>query len=120
MERDIPAIFELLNKAAAKTPAKSIYRTRIQAVNRSLAGLKNIFAKRTPRGRTVTGEILPWTAAPDCNLAKYKKWYPLPAAKGAPKTEFAIAFTEDRSRIFAAFRCYEPEMKKVKAAARPH
>ena len=117
MERDIPAIFELLNKAVAKTPAKSIYRARVQAVSRSLAGLKNIFAKRTPRGRTITGEILPWTATVDCNLTKYKKWHTLPAAKGAPKTEFAIAFTEDRSRVFVAFRCYEPEMKKLKTSA---
>ena len=117
IERDISSIFELLDKAAAKTPAKSIYRARIQAVSKSLAGLKNIFAKCTPRGRTITGEILPWTQISDGNFTKYKKWYTLPAAKGEPKTEFAIAFTEDRARVFAAFRCYEPEMKKLKSSA---
>ena len=116
-ERDIPVIFNLLDKAAAKTPAKSIYRTRVQNVSRSLAGLKNVFAKYTPRGRSITGEIHPWTQKVDGNLAKYKKWQIIPAAKGAPRTEFAIAFSEDRSRLFAAFRCFEPEMKKIKSAA---
>ena len=116
-ERDIPVIFELLAKAAAKVPAKSIYSQRIAAVKRSLAPLANAFARRTPRGRALKSEILPWTQQLDGNFAKYKNWYTLPAGKNSPRTEFAIAFTEERTRIMLAVRCFEPEMKKIKADA---
>jgi len=110
-KEEIPMLFETLDKAAAAAK-KPPYGPRVAAVKKSIAGLENIFEKRTPAGPELAAEILPWNAKCDGDLAKYKNWISLPAAKGAPETRFALAFAEHRQRLFVAFRCGEPEMEK--------
>lgn len=114
------ALFELLERAEKKTSSGSIYRRRVAALKSSLAGLKDVFPKLTAAGPLLTAEVIPWNAPNDLDLKKYKKWHVLPGGKNGVRTEYAIAFSEHRLRLFVAFRCYEPDMKKLKAPAQTH
>ena len=110
---DIPMQFELLDKAEKAAPEGSVFRRRVRAVRKSLAGLDGIFEKRTPAGKELRGSILPLTAECDGKPEKYAQWVSLSPA-GATETRAAVAFTEDRRRMFVFLRCGEPEMKKLK------
>ena len=110
---DIPMQFELLDKAEKAAPEKSVYRDRVRAVRKSLANLDGIFEKRTPAGKMLTGNILPMAAECDGKPEKYAQWVSLSSA-GPTETRAAVAFTEDRRRMFVFLRCGEPEMKKLK------
>ena len=111
---DIPMLFEVLGKAEAAA-AEDPFRARVAAVRKSISNLENIFEKRTPAGPELAAEILPWNTKCDGDLSKYRNWMPLPSADGGPAARFALAFAENRRRLFVAFRCSEPEMKKIKS-----
>ncbi|MBQ7178785.1 MAG: hypothetical protein IJS08_15320, partial [Victivallales bacterium] len=108
--------FELLSKAKGKTSAGSIYRRRIEALEKAFAQLKDVFPKSAPAGNSLVGKILPSKTFCDGDFSKYGNWTVLHGDKEGNRTEFALGMTEDRSRLFVAFRCYEPEMTKLKKA----
>lgn len=113
-ELDLEFWFKLLSQAKAKTEAGTVYRRRIDDLEKAFAPLKTLFAQSAPDGTVVTGKILPWNTLCDGDLSKYGQWITLPGDKPERRTEFSLAVTEDRSRLFAAFRCYDPEMAKLK------
>ena len=115
-ENDINFWFELLSKAKGKTSAGSIYRRRIEALEKAFAQLKDVFPKSAPAGNSLVGKILPSKTFCDGDFSKYGNWTVLHGDKEGNRTEFALGMTEDRSRLFVAFRCYEPEMTKLKKA----
>ncbi|MBO4633566.1 MAG: DUF4838 domain-containing protein, partial [Lentisphaeria bacterium] len=110
-ESDLQFWFELLEKAKARTNAGTVYRRRIEDLEKSFAPLKTLFAQQ-PSGTLIVGKILPRDAQCNGNFSKYEKWFTIPGDKPESRTEFSLAVTEDRSRIFAAFRCYDPNMSK--------
>ena len=109
-ELDLQFWFDLLTRAKAKTEAGTVYRRRIDDLEKAFAPLKTLFAQPVPDGTVITGKILPWKTFCDGDLSKYSQWFTIPGGTAERRTEFSLAVTEDRSRIFAAFRCYDPEM----------
>ena len=110
-ESDLQFGFELLAKAKARTDAGTVYRRRIDDLDKAFAPLKTLFAQQ-PSGILVTGKILPRDAQCNGDFSKYEKWFTIPGGKAESRTEFSLAVTEDRSQIFAAFRCHDPNMSK--------
>ena len=115
-ENDLPVWFELLAGAKAKTRPGTLYRKRIEALEQSFEPLKNVFRDRIPRGPQITGNILPYQTKCDGDLSKYRSWSVFPGTTKKERTEYALAASEDRSRLFLAFRCYEPAMPELKPA----
>ena len=110
-ETDLQFWFELLSKAKAHTNAGTVYRRRIEALEKAFAPLKTLFAQQQS-GTLVTGKILPRDVQCNGDFSKYEKWVTVPGGKPERRTEFSLAVTEDRSRIFAAFRCFDTNMAK--------
>lgn len=113
-EADIPFLFELLTKAKAKTAAGTVYRQRVEALEKVLSPLKDAFRDRVPDGIPIQGQILPQNARCDGDFSKYSAWRVIPGSSKAVRTEFALGMTEDRSRLLVAVRCFEPQMPKLK------
>ena len=76
--------------------------------------MKNIWGKAVDSRTMLVGKILPRRTFCDGDFSKYGKWTVLPGGNASNRTEVALGVTEDRSRIFVAFRCYEPQMSKLK------
>lgn len=113
---DLQFASELLAKAKGKTVSGSVFRRRIEDLENSLAPLKQFFAQRVPAGDRLEGKILPVTARCDGDFSKYSVWTAIPGHDKNSRTEFSLAVTENRSCLFIALRCYEPEMSKLKKA----
>ncbi|MBQ9335949.1 MAG: hypothetical protein IJS14_01470 [Lentisphaeria bacterium] len=111
---DVPVWFELLARAKAKTPDGSVFRDRIEALEKSCAGLKTVFGHLTAELPEVQGTPVPVETVADGDLSKYRNWKTLPGGKKNARTEFALAASDDRQRLFVAFRCYEPDMERLK------
>ena len=112
-EEDIPFLFELLGKAKAKTVAGTVYRRRVEALETVLSPLKNAFRNRT-EGTPIHGQILTNEAKCNGDFSKYSAWQVIPGSAKGVRTEFALGMTEDRSKLFAAVKCFEPQMAKLK------
>lgn len=116
---DIPEYFKLLAAARATTEPGTVYHDRIDALEKSYAGLKTIFADRTPTGRPVRAGALPDEARADGDFSKYAgAWLTLnDEASGRTveqnRTEFTVALTRDKKRLFVAVRCFEESMKNL-------
>ena len=110
---DVPVWFELLDRAKAKTSPGSVFRRRIEALERSCDDLKEVFARPRPAVE-VQGSLVPVKNLPDGDFSKYRNWVTVPGGKKNARTEFAVAATDDRQRLFVAFRCYEPDMSRLK------
>ncbi len=116
---DLVFWFELLSKAKAKTAPDTIYRRRIEDLEKAFAPLKTFFTQPAPDGTPITGKILPQETVCDGDFSKYGKWFTVPGGAAERRTEFSLAFSEDRSRMFAAVRCYDPNMPKQEKAILP-
>ena len=108
-EIDLQFWFELLAKAKARTAAGTVYRRRIEDLEKAFAPLKKLFAEQAS-GTLITGKILPKDTQCTGDFSKYGEWFTVPGSNPKRRTEFSLALTEDRSRIFAAVRCYDPNM----------
>ena len=115
-ETDVHVFFELLRMAKAKTLPGTLYRKRIDALEKSLQWMKTAFAQTRHTGKAIAGEIIPWNAGCNGDLTKYKKFYPLAHGdvSAETRTEFAVAARECRSNFLLAVRCYETDMKRIK------
>ena len=115
---DVSVGFELLARAKARTVPGTLFFHRIEALEQAFAPLKTIFQKRIPQGKVLTGKILPFDVKSDGSFSKYSNWTVIPGSRQECRTEFALAVTENRGRMLVAFRCWEPEMKRLKMASR--
>ena len=113
---DIPVWFELLKQAKSKTEKGSVYAKRIESLEEKTAWMKSVFRHRTPAGAMLRGDVLPHKAKCDLDLAKYTNWQTLDhgadCSQPEERTEFAVAATENGSKLFAAFRCYRKDMPR--------
>ena len=118
---DVPKYFEYLAAARAKTEPGSVYCNRIDAMEKSFAGLKTVFDDRIPKGRPVKAGALPDSAQADGDFSKYTcEWLPLEGgatgeAAARNRTEFTVALTTNKEYLFVAVRCFEESMDKLVA-----
>ncbi|MBQ6472252.1 MAG: hypothetical protein IJJ33_09725 [Victivallales bacterium] len=113
LEEDLPIVFELLAKAKEQTQADTVYRRRVEELERSLAPMKRVFDRFTPGNVEIPGTVLPNQTVCDGNLDKYQHWFRLPGENEQERTEFALAVPDSRNRLFVAFRCFEPNVGAV-------
>ena len=116
---DLDFWFELLSKAKAKTAPDTVYRRRVEDLENVFAPLKTFFSQPAPDGTLITGKILPKETVCDGDFSKYGKWFTVPGGTAGRRTEFSLAFSEDRARMFAAVRCYDPNLPKLEKALLP-
>lgn len=120
-KEDVDEYFRLLETAREKTAPGTVYRRRIEAMEDSYAGLKTLFKDREPQGPKIHLTTLPDDAAVDGDLSKYQgAWVTLPGSQetsGASqnKTEFSVALTRDKKRLFVAVRSFEEKMEQLVA-----
>ena len=112
--------FELLGRAKARTAAGSIYRKRIEALEKAFAPLKTAFVPPKSEGEPLTGQAFPQETVCNGNLSKYRNWTRVPGGPDNVRTEFALASPDDRMRLLVAFRCYEPAMKRLNQPRKLH
>ena len=62
----------------------------------------------------IKGEIFPYDTPCTGDLEKYTSWhtFSMTGKKNSPSTKIAIAFTENRKKLFIAFQCFDKKMKK--------
>ena len=112
-----PAIFlELLAGAKAEVPKESPYYARIEKLEKTFRELQKAFLKIEFSSPLIKGEIFPYDTPCTGDLRKYTSWhtFSFTGKKNSPSTKIAIAFTENRKKLFIAFQCFEKEISKRK------
>lgn len=122
LRQDAAKLRKILDNARNATLPGTHYRKNIEDLQKANNWItKDLFADWEKTAPSLTGLIMSRDTVVDGDTSEYKKWYPLESAdKTMPRTEAAFTFSENRFNIFAAFRCYEPQMKKLTANARTH
>ena len=108
---DVPVIFQLLERAKAKTEPGTLYRSRVEDLERRFAWLKNEFREpavsEDPR---VTAQAFPCFKPCTGDLSAFKNWMPLGSTSGPNRTEIALGVTDNRDRLLVAIRCFDEKM----------
>ena len=122
-EKEIPEFFRLLAAAKAKTETGSVYRRRIEYLEKGYAPLKKLFSSLKRSGPLFRINSYKAKTEPDCDLSTYRWWQPMPDNQTAApirknRTEASFTLSEDRKFLQIAVRCYESRMDKLAAACR--
>ena len=122
-EKEIPEYFRLLAEAKAKTAPGSVYRRRIEYLEKGYAPLKKLFSSLKREGPLFRINQYKSKAEPDCDLSTYRWWQPMPDNQTAApirknRTEASFTLSEDRKFLQIAVRCYEARMDKLAADCR--
>ena len=108
---DAPVIFQLLERAKDKTEPGTLYRSRVEELERSFAWLKDAFREpavsENPR---VTAQAFPFDKPCTGDLSVYRNWIPLGGTSGPNRTEIALGVTDNRDRLLVAIRCFDEKM----------
>ena len=118
---DVPEYFRLLANAKKKTAMKSVYRRRIEYLEKGYAPLKKLFPSLKRKGPIHRIQLpMQFPTEPQVKLDNCKIWLPMfDNATAAPvkknKTEVCLTLSSDRKHFRVIARCWESNMKELVA-----
>lgn len=117
---DVDKYFTMLTQARQRVEKNSIYDRRIAKMEKAYEPLKKFFPNLTRKGFPARVYVVDNDFKINGDMSKYKSFLPLRFKHTGKlpeenKTDFRVAITKDRTKLFIAVICYETNMDKIKA-----
>lgn len=118
---DVPVYFKLLAAAKKKTAPNSVYRRRIEYLEKGYAPLKKLFPSLKRSGPLYSIQLpTPFPPEPQLKLDNCRLWLTMvDNMTGAPvkknKTEVCLQLSKDRRHFRVVVRCWESNMRSLAA-----
>lgn len=117
---DVPVIFQLLDRAREKTEPDTLYRSRVEELEKSFAWLKDKFQEQPAESADPLLTAQPFPCNKPCtgDLSVFRNWITT-CGEGANRTEMALGVTDNRDRLLVAIRCFDDKMTELPAVVCP-